>query len=344
MMFIKLYGIIKRNKPEIFVLKNILKTCFIIVPIAAILIALFCLYVFNFRFMTLSPMPDLEYKIQLVKDSGNILYNVESLRPLLGREELIEFIKENDNNPQIYTPSSENIEKGIFRATPHMHTTNSDGAADVREMLDRAQLYAKTTLPENEYMYIGITDHNTVLGAKEVIDVLEKHPFKYNRIKVVAGIEIFTNFQTDLDKKPVEVHVLVWCINPYNKYLKNMYYVYSPIKNMYNQYNEYEDFQDVINIMPKYGIMGIAHPGRYSYHLGKRRYPFIDELYTKYLNNGADFHFTEGYYQSYKIMIDKSVKRPNEQEFLEYTIDKAKDMKMHVTGSVDGHQHTIFHK
>ena len=289
-------------------------------------------------------MPDIEYKRELVRDSGNIFYNVESLRPLLGKEELIEFIKKNDDNPQIYTPSVENIENGIYRATLHMHTTCSDGASKVSEMLDRAQIYAKTALPKGEYMYIGITDHNTVNGAKEVIKQLEKHPFKYNRIKVIAGMEIFTEYQMVSDIAPIQVHVLVWCINPYNKYLNNAYYVPTPRRNIYNLFGKPEDFEDIVKLMPKYGLTGIAHPGRYSYHLKEKRYPFVSELYTTYLKNGADFHFAEGYYQSYGIMIKKNVNRPGEWDFLKYTIDEAKNLKLHLTGSVDGHSHTIFHR
>lgn len=318
---------------------------FLVIALAAVILsALFCLYVFKLRFIAFSPMPDIEYKIQLVKDSGNIFYNVESLRPLLGEEELIEFIKKNDDNPQIYTPNSENIENGTYRATLHMHTTYSDGQAKVSEMLDRAQYYAKTSLPKGEYMYIGITDHNTVNGAKKVIKQLEKHPFKYNKIKVIAGMEIYTEHKTDLDIKPVQVHVLVWCINPYNKYLENAYFVPTPRMNIYNIYGKPENFEYIVKLMPKFGVTGIAHPGRYSYHLKEKRYPFVNNLYTTYLNNGADFHFVEGYYQSYGIMIDKNVNRPGEWEFLDYTISEAKKLKLHLTGSVDGHHHTIFHK
>ena len=326
------------------VLKNNSKIFITLALLIVLAASLFCLYVFKLRFMTFSPMPDAEYKRALVKDSGNIFYNVESLRPLLGREELIEFVKNNDNNPQIYTPSSDNIENGIFRATLHMHTTNSDGSATVREMLDRAQLYAKSAIPKGEYMYIGITDHNTVNGAKEVINELEKHPFKYNRIKVIAGIEIYTEFTTKLSEKPVEVHVLSWCINPYNKYLGNKYYVYLPIRNKYNDYVKREPFEDVVNVMPKYGITGIAHPGRYSYDLKEKRPDFVREVYNSYLKNGADFHFAEGYYQSYRIMLNNKVDRPGEWDFLKFTIDEAKRLNLHITGGVDGHNHTIFHK
>jgi hypothetical protein len=48
---------------------------------------------------------DYEYKKAIILDSKSLTYKLENLRPLVGPKELEKFIRENDNNPQIYTPS-----------------------------------------------------------------------------------------------------------------------------------------------------------------------------------------------------------------------------------------------
>ena len=83
--------------------------------LALLLFISFVFYVFAGRYYISEPMQDLEYKKAIIKDSHNIFYRLENLRPVVGEEELLEFIRTNNNNPEIYTPSRENIKKGIYK-------------------------------------------------------------------------------------------------------------------------------------------------------------------------------------------------------------------------------------
>ena len=179
-----------------------------LIAITGILLIIFfsLIFILSGRYKISEPMADIEYKKDIIKESNNIFYKLERLRPIVGKEELTEFIKRNNNNPEIYTPSKENIEKGIFRANLHMHTFNSDGKVSVRERMDEAQTYAQSHIKDG-YMYIAITDHNTILGAKEVVDILQKNPGKYKNIKIILGIEVYTSFKTKYYKKQIDIHV-----------------------------------------------------------------------------------------------------------------------------------------
>ncbi|MBQ9246826.1 hypothetical protein IJ182_11245 [bacterium] len=266
------------------------------------------------------------------------------MRNLVGETELIEFIKEQNSNPSIYTPSIENIEQGKYRATLHMHTINSDGKMTVKEVLDRAQKYAQKYIPDNGYMYIAITDHNTVWGAKEVVQVLERNPFKYNRIKVIPGIEIFTKYNnSEVASHPIEIHVLTWCINPYNPYLTNEFWKNS-YENKWNRNYPDRDFDWTIKTMSEYGIVGIAHPARYNVWLKEKKYAYITEMLTRYKSLTNKLAFVEGYYQSYHKLPEKDELALEYDEYLKYIIEEANRLGIYNTGSVDAHHHSIFYQ
>lgn len=290
----------------------------------------------NSRYALSAPMQDLFYKMSIIRDSQNFDYKLENLRPLVGERELTKFIKNNDKNPDIYTPNEYNIANGIFRANFHMHTTNSDGQSTVQEFFDMAQQYAEEHIPNNEYMYIAITDHNTVLGAKEVIKVLQENPKKYTRIKVVAGIEINTLFNdSEYAKEPIHVHLLTWCINPYNKFLNKEFYK-ANLNDKWNMKRPIRDFVWTVKTMSKYGIPGPAHPARYTMHLEKDKYPYINEMLTTYKKTTKKQPFTEAYYQSYSDDIKWN------GDYIDYINFKANQLKIMRTGSTDAHGRTIF--
>lgn len=307
-----------------------------------ILLILSLVYLFfeQQRFSVLSPMEDYEYKKEIIKNSKNITYKLENLRILLGPEELAKFIKENDNNSQIYTPSKNNVQKNIYSANLHMHTTNSDGAATVEFLLDQAQLYAESNL-KGGFFYLAITDHNTVLGAKEVIRVLQKNPDKYKNIKVATGIEIFSGYKNKYSEKPVDIHVLAWCINPYDKFLNKEFYKKDK-NNKWNRTYPDPDFEKVVEYMSERSIVGIAHPARYLEKTTDKK-AYIKDLFRTYKSvNKNQILFTEGYYQSNHLVLkpfdDKT------KEFLKYINNEAKDFGIIRTGSTDVHGYSIFRK
>ena len=299
-------------------------------------------YIYNVsRYKISSPMEDLDYKKEIIKDSKNIFYNLENLRPLVGENELAKIIEENNNNPQIYTPSLANRKSGTYRANFHIHTTNSDGVKTVKERMDEAQLYAQTHIKDG-YLYIAITDHNTVLGAKDVIKVLQDNPNKYNNIKVIAGMEISTLFNTEYSQSPIAIHVLALCINPYDKYL-NKAYRKKYLTDKWNMGVADHPLEEVIEKMSDYALVGIAHPARYIGHMGENIYPYLSDLFDKYKANNKKISFTEGYYQSYRDNEKAEIKGSFEK-FAKYINSEASKRNIFLTGSTDAHSPTIFRR
>ena len=313
----------------------------IVISILTLLI-LFLLYFFyeQQRYSVSSPIEDYEYKKAIITESKKLTYKLENLRSLVGPNELEKIIKENDGKPEIYTPSRENVQNGVYSANLHMHTTNSDGSLPVEFLMNQAQEYAKLKLNGKPF-YLAITDHNTVLGAKEVIRVLQKYPNKYKNIKVIPGMEIYTGYNTQYSKKPVEIHVLAWCINPYDKFLNKEFYK-KDLKNKWNRKHPDSDFREVIEYMSDRSIVGIAHPARYLEKTTDKK-AYIKDLFRTYKSaNKNQILFTEGYYQSNHLVLkpfdDKT------KEFLKYINNEAKDFGIIRTGSTDVHGYSIFRK
>lgn len=317
------------------------KRSFLLVFNVFILLILTSVFFFTLdRYKISEPMRDLNYKKSIIKDSHNIFYKLERLRPIVGEEELTEFIKQNNNKPEIYSPTKENIEKGIFRANLHMHTLNSDGKATVQERLDEAQNYAQNNI-KNGYMYIAITDHNTILGAKEVVKILQKNPNKYKNIKIILGMEVFSAYKTKYYRKPIDIHVLCWCINPYDKFLNKEFYK-ADKKDKYNRPKPDRKFQKVISMMNKYSIPGIAHPARYSTRIGKKKLLYIDDMLNQYKKISSKPLFLEGYYQTYPKYYSKEEMEKMLLPYVKEINKKADNLGIMKTGSTDSHSKTIF--
>lgn len=293
-----------------------------------------------YRYHTNSPMPDIEYKKAILRDSHNLKYNLEALRPVMGPKELEQFIKENDNNPQIYTPSNENIRSGKYRANLHMHTTKSDGFVRVIERMIQAQKYAETHI-KNGYMVIAITDHNTVNGAKEIIKILEKYPHYFKNIKIVLGIEINSQYHVSkIIDRPIDIHVLLWAINPYDKFLNEEFVKTNPNDRWNIKFPIY-DFDWLIDTMSEHGIVGIGHPARYSEDL-KNKYEYITELFSRYKGMNGKVKFAEAYYQSYKQTATGPLLGKEYDKYIDHINSEAKRLGIIRTGSTDSHGNTIF--
>lgn len=278
---------------------------------------------------------DKNYKQEIINASGKA-YTLEDMRVVAGPNELKYFITKNDANPSVYTPSPENIKKEKFKANFHIHTDNSDGSLSVEKLLNQAEDYAKTH-PDKPF-YLAITDHNTVNGLKKALDILQKNPKKYNNIRLVLGMEVFSTLeaQKDVMKKPVDIHVLCWAINPYDEELNKIFFK----KNLKDKGNySYRTFDDAINLLKTKGITGIAHPIRYvtEDNMVKDKFHYYDYLINKYksLNNGHVL-FAEAYYQSYTTDEEKSLVGKINAKFKENNIIR--------TGSTDTHGMSIFQR
>ena len=295
----------------------------------------------SYRYKIKTPMPDIEYKKSIIRDSHNLTYTLEALRPVMGPEELSEFIKANDKNPQIYIPNNINRVKGVYRANLHTHTTNSDGIATVEERMNEAQAYAQKHIKDG-YMVLAITDHNTVLGAQEVIRVLERNKNKYTNIKVIPGIEIFTQYQNSKHSfYPMEIHVLTWGINPFDRFLKHEFYKKNK-KDKWNRTTPDRDFDRTITTMSKYGLVGVAHPARYTEEMGKYKYPYITEMFLRYKNLNQNIKFAEIYYQAYEKTFTAQKLGNEYHKYINYINSEAVRLGIIRTGSTDAHGLSIF--
>ena len=75
------------------------------------------------------------------------------------------------------------------KADLHMHTTYSDGAYPLEQLINLAK--------SKNLNYISITDHDTLIGSREAYT-------KYNsdELKIIVGIELST------DRNGESIHVL----------------------------------------------------------------------------------------------------------------------------------------
>lgn len=104
------------------------------------------------------------------------------------------------------------LDKGLFKANLHVHTQYSDGEMSVKELLDCAEDIATKT-PD---FITAITDHDTIDGDKEAVNLIKN----YTHANVCLGVEFSTiaiNFPNQ--PKPLQVHLLVYGIDPNDKKL-----------------------------------------------------------------------------------------------------------------------------
>ena len=295
-------------------------------------------YIYGSEFYTIPSFKsfvksDLEYKKRLISNANIKGLSLEKLAPIVGPYELEDFITKNSKNPQIYTPSKENIENKTFQANFHSHTTNSDGALSPKEMLDLANNYAKTIAPKP--FYIAITDHNKTKTGKDILEILNNNYNEYNNLKIVLGMEVFSTMATKQPflKNNIDIHLVALAIDPYDKDLNKIFFDYGFDKNNYS----FRFFEDAISLLNSKGLVGIAHPARYITKNNVHNYKiYITYLFQKYkyLTRNS-FSFTEAYYQSYS----------HENSEIIAFIDKVcTKFKINKSGSIDNHGKNFFKK
>lgn len=277
---------------------------------------------------------DNEYKELLIKGANNKDYKIENLKSIAGPYEIEKFIKKNSDNIEIYSPTQWNIKNGIFRANFHAHTTNSDGKLTLVEYLDLAQDYANKIAPKK--LYIAITDHNTTKSGKELVDILEKNPEKYKNLKIILGMEVYSEMGPNVPfvlKDIIHIHLVALGINPYDEELN---YEFRKIRNDKWNYSS-RSFEDAIKLMSKKGLIGVAHPARYIRYDNVIHYEtYIDYLFLKYrLTAPYNLKFAEGYYQSYDA---------ENPEIIGYIRRHSDLFKIKKIGDIDNHGKHFFEK
>ena len=175
----------------------------------------------------------------MLEAAGLSEISVNSLKSVFGPMEFKSFVAKNSENARIYTPGIRpadkkgvadsfpltNVKNKTYGANLHIHTTNSDGKLSVQELLDQASEYANAYFKKNKTPFvIAITDHNTVEGCKEAVQILSKNPGKYKNLRVVLGAEISVKEDSVYGyafKKPEKFHILTMCINPFEKHFND---------------------------------------------------------------------------------------------------------------------------
>ncbi len=275
---------------------------------------------------------DKAYKKQILKDAGLPAADLKALTPVVGPAELAKIIKKYDESAANYTVDKE----GVLKANLHLHTIYSDGTLNVEQVLNQALNESFARRP----VIIAFTDHNNIGQDKEIIDILIKDPEKYKSLKIILGIEIYTlgtNFKNT--HTPVDIHMLAWVINPYDKVLEEAFTVAQKDPNNPNNW-QYRTFEDAIKLInnQQYGFIGIAHPMR---ELEKSMAPenfndFIAEEFALYSTlSKKDVKFAEVYYKPGRLYDEHNA-------FHKFINEIAVKNNITRTGSYDTHGLSIF--
>lgn len=150
---------------------------------------------------------------------------------------------ERTNIAAIDTHDLRYFESGEFCANLHVHTQYSDGTMSIRELLENAE---KATI-HNPNFLIAITDHDTIDGDKEACELINN----YKSANICLGLEISTiaiNFPNQ--PKPLQVHLLVYGINPFDKKLDE--YLITKRKLKFELANK--TIEKLNNALPKYNF------------------------------------------------------------------------------------------
>lgn len=173
---------------------------------------------------------DIEYRRQIMLNSGKNPDEYYKLRSIIGLDEIKSVMSGFNEHEEVYSVgiNDENIRNKTIRANLHIHTLASDGFLSTQELLDKAVTYANDVAAthrdlKKEPFIIAITDHDTIESAKEAIEIISKDPLKYKNLRVILGIEstTYNDIITDAVQKPTNTHILVYGIDPNEKSIDN---------------------------------------------------------------------------------------------------------------------------
>lgn len=305
---------------------------------------------------------DIEYRKQLLPPDSSDDYPL--LQSIMGPQEFKQTIEEFNSTPESYSTGKytdermgsvvlRNTRDKKFRANLHMHTNHSDGTLTVGELLDAAARYAdaaakkldETSANKDAPFTIAITDHNTVGGCKEAVEIIKNNPGKYKNLRVILGVEISVGENSAGDytpAKPYQIHLLAQCINPFDEKLNS---ILSNIRAQnenpdYANVGNMEEAADAFSNQPNC-LLGYAHP---LSHQSYKKAPtpqdlpnIIEKLINKFKSAaGNKACFVENYYQSY---ADDMGQDENLKKQVKEISDK---LGLLSTGGLDSHGNSIF--
>ena len=175
---------------------------------------------------TMEAFPDdFAYIKNLAKHMGIKEGEEYKLNSVMGKSQLQKLLDE-------FTPADFSIGKDFdgarnmtFRVNLHNHTTASDGKLTVEQFLEQARKYAdriaqNTQSDDKPPFTIAITDHDTLDGCRDALNILAADPEKYKNLKVVLGSEIsVSNCDAEIVSRPLNFELVGYCQNPYDEKL-----------------------------------------------------------------------------------------------------------------------------
>lgn len=177
-------------------------------------------------------MNDIDYKKTLARHLD--ITDLNLLRSVVAPNEFKEFINLFDENAykpdnwldinKVSTFDCQSLGNNKFFANLHVHTNHSDGLACVSQILDCAIKIADENAKNGGFGFLlAITDHDTIDGVKEALNIIIQNPEKYRNLKLVTGVEISTvGVDFSYQKKTLDIHTLFYCLNPFDEQL-NMF-------------------------------------------------------------------------------------------------------------------------
>ena len=155
-----------------------------------------------------------------LKSEYGINVSPDSLKSVLGAQELAYLLK-NELKPENFSigENFQNINDGRFRVNLHMHTNYSDGKMSPKKLLDQTKKYAeyRAALGKIDPVIVGITDHDTVNGAREAVKIISQHPEDYENIRLVTGVEFNAYYPSE--NRKIQLEAIGYSINPFKTVL-----------------------------------------------------------------------------------------------------------------------------
>lgn len=173
-----------------------------------------------------------------------------------------------------------NVLKRTFEANMHMHTINSDGSLTVQALLDQAARYADERFEKFKKPFIvAITDHDTLEGCRQAVDIVSKSPEKYKNLRLFLGCENTTIYKNAAFlSQDAQIHVLSYGLNPFSDEItefltkrieKNQANIKKVISNANSMFSDMTkklgfeyDFDDMTKMAPGIGV-GLKNSGYY---------------------------------------------------------------------------------
>lgn len=168
---------------------------------------------------------DLTYYKQMAADIGLKQGEEFRLFPVVGKQQFLHILDTASPKDFSIGENFSGVKTRTFCINLHNHTTASDGTLEPLEALEKSTKYGDKIAQMRAgkfYMY-GISDHDTMDGAQEIVKTIVQDPYKYRNLKLVTGSEIsVSHIHPDDVKTPMDFEMMLYGANPFNKYFNGV--------------------------------------------------------------------------------------------------------------------------